>query len=1027
VTDFAQSDWLRRLTNILFRGDPKAICKICHGLDADQRKALYRPLGPLLELMSRDLFRYSYQFCLTTYESIYQAIADASPKEIPKIVKQLAEGRSPEPRQQRFDEVFNATARLLLCIGPKTKVVRAGKLDDSVWWVDGWDAIEAVIDCALVRPEPWIADALRTLLDNANLQISQSLDFMLLAQETRWAEVVAPYLGRAMLSDGYSDIPTTGKRGRKEDHDMGKKTWCWTTHPKHVELILAGLAYDGPWPRPEASEMRPMMHTYWGDEGHIPTVVVKGIESGMLPRDRLWDIALTKMSGPLGKNDGANWVRVVKALAPTDDEINRDRDRVLALVNAPHSTVALYGLQLLPRLDVSNDLVSGELVAALAHDTQGVTVAAFKQIKALHAGGKLDQRTLGEACLAALASPHRKLRELTAKWLTGRKAPQLDPADLLQLQEIAAALESRESAVLAVLFTGLGSNGQAGDEVAGEEMPEPCGKGATLTEDRLAAARASSEPHLVLWSKALAGDDIDLSFERIVWDVDLAQQEAVSLPQSVEETARALIDASHARRPYQDEESALALERAYAGISRFAPQGHEAERILSPLLGLWQKINDAGKDEFEEVYRKPGREALLAKAWVSGGAVTSYKSFTGEWFTDGCDASFLAFLARLGNRPEARFTLLATPTHMPGWIDPAVFFERLRSCDGKDIWSPDLAAALFRLPAQGTEERWAEVAPVAKNASSRVAAALTIAFDDSTVIDVLTKPVKKYDQWGNLDEVEPGDPLKTAAAWLRHRRSQSLAAEDLGAFDAIAGHALISAIDWAWTAERYVGKVPAAYVLRDVPSAASWALLERVVSLPEESRWSKTTIDGINMLQLGHPRWSLPGPGLPHILTVLRSRFAEHREPQIDLLLAWLSTGRITPAELIDELARTIVSTTGKGFSHLDSSLESMSAGGTAAALVALAAVERAIEEIQDLPVRSRSVLCDRYYALLVDTGRQASATTRQTLESMIQRSKSSAAAKRAKQALAGAGRQRPLARELLEALVAESFNAGSC
>jgi hypothetical protein len=1024
VTELAQTDLLKRLTNILFHDHPKAICKICQGLDADQRKALYRRLGPLLDLMSRDLFRYPYRSCLTTYESIYRAMADASPKEIPKIVKQLGKGRSPGSTRQRFDEVFKATARLLLCIGPKTMVVKAGKLEDSVW-VDGWDPIEAVIDCALVRSEPWIADALFALLDNANLQISQSLDFMLLARETRWGEVVKPYLGRAMLSDGYSDIPTTGMRGRKEDHDWGKKTWCWSTHPKHVELILAGLAYDGPWPRPEASEVRPMMHTDWGYERHIPTTVVKGIESGVLPRDRVWDIALTKMSGPLGKNDGANWVRVVKALAPDDGELNRYRDRVLALVNAPHSTVALYGLQLLPRLDIGNETVLGELVAALAHDTVGVAVGAFKKLKAMHVGGKLDQKTLGEVSLAALASPHRKLRELTSKWLTGRKAPQLDTSDLLRLQEIAEALESRERAALAALITDLGSDGQAADEVTGEEMSEPCARGAMLSEDQLVAARASSEPHLVQWSRALAGDAADLSLERLVWDIDLAQQETVSLPQTVEETALALIDASHAGRPYQDEESALALERAYAGIALFAPQGHEAERILSPLLSLWEKVNGAGKDDFEEVYREPGREALLAKAWVSGGAVTSYKSFMGEWLTDCCDANFLAFLARLGNRPEARFTLLATPTHMPGWIDPAVFFERLHSCDGKDIWSTDLAAALFRLPAKGTEKRWAEVAPIAKSASSRVAGALTIAFDDSCEIPVSTKPVKKYDQWGNLDKVEPGDPLKTAAAWLRHRRSQSLAADGSGAFDAIAGHALLAAIDWAWTAERYVGKVPAAYVLRDVPSAASWTLLERVVSLPEESKWSKTTIDGVNMLLLGRPRWSLPGPTLPDILTVLRSRFTEHREPQIDLLLAWLSTGRITPTELIEEMARTIVSTTGKGFSHLDSCLESMSAGSTAAALVALAAVERAIEEIHDLPARSRSALCDRYYALLVDTGRQASAATRQTLESMIQCSKSSAAAKRAKQALAVAGRQRPIARELLEALVAESLDAG--
>ncbi len=58
LTKSAPTDLLNQLTQTLFRGDPQEICRICQGLDSSQRRVLYRNLVPLLEQMSRDLFRY---------------------------------------------------------------------------------------------------------------------------------------------------------------------------------------------------------------------------------------------------------------------------------------------------------------------------------------------------------------------------------------------------------------------------------------------------------------------------------------------------------------------------------------------------------------------------------------------------------------------------------------------------------------------------------------------------------------------------------------------------------------------------------------------------------------------------------------------------------------------------------------------------------------------------------------------------------------------------------------------------------
>ncbi|MFJ5229813.1 DUF6493 family protein [Kitasatospora sp. NPDC088391] len=426
--------------------------------------------------------------------------------------------------------------------------------------------------------------------------------------------------------------------------------------------VLAALVFDGPTLRQLAGP--------WAakdDTQRWPAVLGRLAADGTLDRAALVRRGFARLVRGGGVGEQRGYLELLRALAPTEDELADNRRALLALLD-DRSTVAGYAQEALAALDTA---------------------------------GRLTGAELAEASEVLLARTEKKLVRAQLAWL-GRAVA----------RDGAAA-----GAALRALLLGLGHpdrqlQGQA-LKVIGRHIAR---YGGELLAEARAAALSLDPVHAPAAAQLLGTAAV---FEPVAEEGDRLPEPPRPTPvpaplatpaQVAEELAAALGD-------FVD---SVAFERVIDGLVRHAWQDRDAlATALAPVLrpDEWRPLGTLARAVTGAYSRGRARRALLDRA------ASEFRS----WDLRGGMGEFLGrrldeIAWRLAGDPVP--LLLATPTRTTGAVDPATLVERTAHYEQLGLTPDplDLAQALLRTAPDGDAATLAAAGRLDSAAGRRLAA-----------------------------------------------------------------------------------------------------------------------------------------------------------------------------------------------------------------------------------------------------------------------------------------------------------------
>jgi hypothetical protein len=705
-----------------FEGDDDRLRDLLRPLTAEQRKALCERFDPLFKVLRRAC-RYEQQARPAKLADLYRAIRE-DPVEFlrDRATSLAAPGALNNPQalqggllqQRAYGALMAFYSRLnLLQAGLAGKGGVAGAFKASSRQPARTQKFVLYAGRVLLgRPEPWIGDALARVFEQVLSRArftggDQGVARLMLEarqQHPEWADALAPWLGMAMRRDGFFSHALEG-------FDSA--------------MILAGLDYDPP---AQEGFFEPLL------DARVVETLLRRLAEDNLPRADLLILVLRKLQSPLRPHVAKCWIDLFGRLAPTDAEIRVHAEEFITLLNAPAPAASKLAFGVVERhfleeADRTNELI-GALGYALQNPVQTLAKAALRLLKKQIKSNPALTASVLNVVVKGLGSPHAALRAELLRWL-GTVQPQHWNEDALRpLREAATLLPPAELAPIVHL---LAEHPATPADSVSEEHPDQRFE-LLATVDAL-RRRAEAEPAAALSRRRLAFLEHYLATgqcgELAVTVPDHAS--ALSPPDfALHETAEAL--ALDIARPQRRVFTQADYDRIFASMPRFA-RAARSERvgaILAPVLEQWDEWRQGSLEGSAWWGRGWELPALfLARAWRGETLPTFPRNSRGGQLLD---SQFRPVQRRrlqhvLTLIAAGHDVLLSTPTHVAGWLAPAVFADRFNALPPRLLDAEELGAALYRLPAlpEPRADAWNRLAPSLARLDAPFADALILA------------------------------------------------------------------------------------------------------------------------------------------------------------------------------------------------------------------------------------------------------------------------------------------------------------
>jgi hypothetical protein len=459
-----------------------------------------------------------------------------------------------------------------------------------------------------------------------------------------------------------------------------------------------------------------------GQPSRMTTAILTRVADGRLSRDRLLDGTLRSLGrGDFVRGHAAPIQDLHEALAPTVDERAARVGAYLGLLSSRLPETVNFALSAVVALHMKKKLPAEALLAQVGPVLQArakkTVLSALKLIEDAGREPRLASRAAAVATDAlGQGPPEVQSRAATIVTALG------DRGDEALVARVRERLASVASTVRPRLLEWLGEPAAPQRPLdvpgnAGEVAPRPPAEVPAVSSSPAALSSPSAPAPLV---------------------------RARSLDEAIDLLAGAI----------ERFESPDEMEGALAGVARFcgerpadfaarlAPLARRAEKLV-PTRKVWVFT---GQDLRSDLCR-------LARAWHQGGEVEPWPSELRRMRT------FLAGRIRevAVRAAEARpTTLLATPTHLDGWIDPGVLVARALDATPDPL---DAVQSLLRVGRDGRPEALAQAAAV----PGEYGAALRFALGG-----VREGDAQEIDLWLAAEAARTGDNMEPRFTLLRH-------------------------------------------------------------------------------------------------------------------------------------------------------------------------------------------------------------------------------------------------------------------
>jgi hypothetical protein len=530
----------------------------------------------------------------------------------------------------------------------------------------------------LNRPEDWKKSLFLDWCENIEKQygLFYAHGFILvieaaLKENPDWQADLEPYFGKAMVLDGFGF----------ED---------WHLH-FDGNMVLTGLNTEVTGSSPVRRGQQ-FIRSFANAGKDVLNYVLLMPQATRPAREELLPFALDSLSAGTNDDVAKLWADFLVKLSPTREEVAEHASAFLNLTGATTLTAINLGLEFCEKSWEAKTLAPDELINALVipltQRNQTIGLRAWKLAATIAASTPEHFDKVVQVSFDCLTSPHRKLRETTAKWLA-KHAKSFSGQARDMLKTLFPLLGPAEQSAL-------GSIVQIEDSVTqmSGQVDDFAHRVATFTDHiENLPARQRARLHVVQqWLETGVVSKLEPmppTFEAsLVRDV---------IPfQSPEEIATAFIEALG--RPLTQ----IDLELLLDGIRRFPQGGREVSirKTMDPLHQLYAGFYEKGKHpkhilsvDRPELYPSAAEASELAELWLREGGQEILYSFKKSLRWRLCVRQ-VAFFMKNGEIAP----VVSLPTNRCGWIHPENFTDRILESRSLDSIDPDdLALALYRL------------------------------------------------------------------------------------------------------------------------------------------------------------------------------------------------------------------------------------------------------------------------------------------------------------------------------------------
>jgi hypothetical protein len=409
-----------------------------------------------------------------------------------------------------------------------------------------------------------------------------------------------------------------------------------------------------------------------------PDALAKLSADGHLDRGHLLGLALDGLKLDLKQNQLSGFHNFYKRMAPTAAEQLQHQPLYIDLLCHPVGHVVKFAIEMLGDIEKKGALdrrrVLREIQGVFSNEGKGNAVAALKLISRIIARKEGDGRDVSAVLVEALRHAHADV-QAQALDLLGKQAGTLDEDALDALREMHVFVSASNRPRLAALLAEAPAGAPAGENAAAAAPKAPERTEAGETREDIDYRPISGDLHD---QKVLSAEEATapiLTVDELI-DSLLHAVETVDSPDEVER----IIDAisrlcGDYPADFEARTSAL-LHRLKAG--RVASNG-----LLTNYIGIGLALLD------------------LFHTWLTGRLHRTADPRSDYYTSDDSFVPLTAHVRAIAERVargESRL-LLSAPTHKGGWIDPAIWVERLRTLQHEQglMESMDFRLSLLRL------------------------------------------------------------------------------------------------------------------------------------------------------------------------------------------------------------------------------------------------------------------------------------------------------------------------------------------
>jgi len=785
-------DQFQLIIEKLFYGTPQDIKKILRDISVDKRKQLYKQTREIITTLRKSLKENIESAYITEgegesvkYKPKYKNVKDVyeiiknNPSDVSKVFEENKICINPSEGSY---ELFLNLQILFAGLCDRKNAITSLKynnndpfINTSLKYKEEECLIPLVGLTLLDRNENWLKEFFIKFYEKLETYIkffpvyngSLFLLTEIIKRHSNWEDDFSKYFGKAMYLDKFNI--------------NFKKNFSKTVFSP--QIIMTAVQYE-----PENDSSTDLVNL---PIAKYSDLLVSLIESNYLKREDVLKVALHKLLVVHRQGIVKLWIDLYDKLKITKEDLFKNKEIYLDLINAPSSLSMQIGLDSVKTIVKNGQFQDKEeiLISLLSYNLnnpiQKVVKESLSIIRLIAEKNPTLNGLVLEELVSNIITPHKAVRVDIIKWISkniNEEIPEHLKEILKEIYELEEVSLVEKELLKDLFFTKNISIPKMIDDEFMETLEKPSLKelvelAKDFTEDSIYQKKINQLTKLLEkynQTKKLEEDKpILFDFSSYVYD------EKISITENIDDFISFVVSR-------MGEYTNIDFELFLSGFVKFKNYKHKYRftEHFAPLLKKLEECNLVSEDKLWIVfyYYSDILLGMLIYSWLNDGKIFEFSKDSNaincNWsvYVDEILYNKFLFALKLLQQTDEDYRLLSTPSYKTGWIAPEAFTYRFIKYPKELINIDDLILALFRFPnnEQTRSRVWSIINYKIKNIEDPIEAAIAIAF---APIEIMKKAVDYFYKY--FEEKQATDVILLDAYYYEAKRKEPLSEENI--------------------------------------------------------------------------------------------------------------------------------------------------------------------------------------------------------------------------------------------------------